>query len=87
MRGGTIVVLLSSSPLTNNNNEGPVKIGKFAIDPTTLTTYELQLTLDTDAWDSPAMWVTNMVRKLQGRTRSVLVGPEFVIKKKKLYRD
>jgi len=80
VRGGTLVVLFSFSP-----DQAPVKIGRFQLDPSKVSTYELHLTLR--CLDQMKLKLKNMLRKLQGKQPKFVVDDEFLLVKKKLYRS
>jgi len=84
VRGGTLVVMFSP-PQTAPTYPTLRKIGRFPMDPTMVSTYELHLTLQEAC---PAkLKLANLFRKLQGKTAKLVVDEKFVLVKKKLYRS
>ena len=75
VRGGTIVVVFSSSP------SHPV--GRIRLDPGTVPTFQLNLTLlpQTDFRTK----IVNFLRKVRGKPAKIVVDPNFSIEKKKLF--
>jgi len=80
VRGGTLVVLFSFSP-----GQPSVKIGRFQLDPSKVSTYELHLTLH--CLDHMKLKFKNLLRKLQGKPQKLVVDDDFSLVKKKLYRS
>lgn len=83
VRGGTLVVMFS--PLPALSNTAPIKIGRFQLDPTTVSTYELHLTLQPS--NQLKLKLANLVRRLQGKAAKLVVDEKFSLVKKKLYRS
>jgi len=84
VRGGTLVVMFSPST-TPNSSTTPTKIGRFPLDPTTVSTYELHLTLQPTS--QVKLKLANLVRRLQGKKAMLVVDNKFTLVKKKLYRS
>jgi len=86
IRGGSLVVLFAPAP---NSEDSPVKIGKFPLDPCTVTTFELYLTIqaNTAVGTRVRETLTNFVRKIGGKPTQVHIDPKFKLIKKKLYRS
>ena len=80
--GGTIVVLFKPPPTTTITC--PVKIGRFPLDPTLVSTYELHLTLESSK--KIEFNLANLISRLQGK-KAKLVVDKFSLVKKKLYRS
>ena len=89
LRGATIVVSLSQpshSPGDNSEEkQRPVKIGRFKVDQTAVSTFELHLTLTLN--HGLGLKLHNFVRKIQGKLASVRVDAEFSLEKRQLYRS
>ena len=83
VRGGTLVVMFS--PSTTSPSTHPTKIGRFPLDPTTVSTYELHLTLQST--NQVKLKLANLVRRLQGKKVMLVVDNKFTLVKKKLYRS
>ena len=83
VRGGTLVVMFS--PSTTSPSTPPTKIGRFPLDPTTVSTYELHLTLQST--NQVKLKLANLVRRLQGKKAMLVVDNKFTLVKKKLYRS
>jgi len=83
VRGGTLVVMFGP-PLSSPNSKSE-KIGKFPLDPSVVSTYELHLTLR--PIEQIKLKLTNLVRRLQGKKGKVVVDEKFTLEKKKLYRS
>ena len=83
VRGGTLVVMFS--PSTTSPSTPPTKIGRFPLDPTTVSTYELHLTLQST--NQVKLKLANLVRRLQGKKVMLVVDNKFTLVKKKLYRS
>jgi len=79
VRGGTLVVLFSFSSC-----QPPLKIGRFQLDPSKVSTYELHLSLQ--CLDHMKLKLKNLLRKLQGKHQKFVVDDDFSLVKKKLYR-
>jgi len=84
VRGGTLVVMFSP-PKTSPTYPTVRKIGRFPMDPTMVSTYELHLTLQESC--PVKLKLANLFRKLQGKAVKMLVDEKFVLVKKKLYRS
>ena len=84
VKGGTLVVMFSPS-LTSPTYPTPIKIGRFPLDPTKVSTYELHLTLQLNC--AVKVKLANLIRKLQGKAVKLEVSEEFILEKKKLYRS
>jgi len=83
VRGGTLVVMFSPPPTSPNTT--PIKIGRFPLDSTTVSTYELHLTLQST--NQVKLKLANLVRRLQGKQAKLVVDNKFSLVKKKLYRS
>ena len=83
VRGGTLVVMFGP-PLSSPNSKSE-KIGKFPLDRSVVSTYELHLTLR--PIEQIRLKLTNLVRRLQGKKGKVVVDEKFTLEKKKLYRS
>eukprot|EP00092_Neocalanus_flemingeri_P080760 GFUD01100780.1.p1 GENE.GFUD01100780.1~~GFUD01100780.1.p1 ORF type:complete len:194 (+),score=39.30 GFUD01100780.1:99-680(+) len=82
VRGGTLVVMFSPPPTKTSS---PIKIGRFPLDPTKVSTYELHLTIQST---SPVkLQFANLWRRLQGKQEKLVVDDKFSLVKKKLYRS
>ena len=86
VRGGTLVVMFSP-PQTSTTYPTLRKIGRFPMDPTMVSTYELHLTLQEACPVKLKLKLANLFRKLQGKTAKLVVDEKFVLVKKKLYRS
>jgi len=84
VRGGTLVVMFCSSSSTHSNL-APVKIGKFPLDPQTVSTYELHLTIKST--NQLKLKVANILRRIQGKNGRLIVDDDYCLEKKKLYRS
>jgi len=84
VRGGTLVVMFSP-PQTSPTYPTLRKIGRYPMDPTTVSTYELHLTLQESC--PVKLKLANLFRKLQGKAAKLVVDEKFVLVKKKLYRS
>jgi len=86
VRGGSLVVLFAPAP---NSKDTPVKIGHFPMDPSTVATFELHLTIQASMAVTTRVrqTLTNFVRKIGGKPTQVHIDPKFKIIKKKLYRS
>jgi len=84
VKGGTLVVMFSP-PSTSPTFPTPIKIGRFPLDPTKVSTYELHLTLQENCTVKARL--ANLIRKVQGKAVKVVVSDKFVLVKKKLYRS
>jgi len=84
IRGGTLVVMFSP-PQTSSTYPTLRKIGRFPMDPTMVSTYELHLTLQESC--PVKLKLVNLFRKLQGKAAKLVVDEKFVLVKKKLYRS
>lgn len=79
VRGGTLVVLFS-------DRLGQLhRVGRFPLDPTTLPTYELHLTLNEDR--TIKVKLENLMRKISGLCPNTVIRPGFTLRKRKLYRS
>ena len=86
MRGAAIVVLFGPSPASStSSSSSSVNVGKFAVDPDTVPTFEIWLTLKPCI--NLGTKIINLIRKIQGRKSLVKVDPSYSISKKKLYRS
>ena len=83
VRGGTLVVMFSPPPTSTNTS--PIKIGRFPLDPTMVSTYELHLTLQPT--NQVKLKLANLLRRLQGKQAKLVVDDKFTLVKKKLYRS
>jgi len=83
VRGGTLVVMFSPPPTTTNPS--PIKIGRFPLDPTMVSTYELHLTIQPT--NQVKLKLANLMRRLQGKQAKLVVDDKFSLVKKKLYRS
>ena len=83
VRGGTLVVMFS--PPHTSPNTTPIKIGRFPLDPTTVSTFEIHLTLQST--NQVKLKLANLIRRLQGKTARLVVDKKFTLIKKKLYRS
>lgn len=85
VRGGTLVVMFSPSPAV----EPPVKVGRFPLDPSVVSTFELHLVIQvsTAVSDRIKLSLSNLVRKMGGRQTQVMIDSKFSLTKKKLYRS
>jgi len=83
VRGGTLVVMFSPPPTSSNTT--PTKIGRFPLDSTTVSTYELHLTLQST--NQVKLKLANLVRRMQGKQAKLVVDNKFSLVKKKLYRS
>jgi len=81
VRGGALVVMFSPSPTSPN----PIKIGRFPLDSSVVSTFELHLTLQPTRQVKQKL--ANLIRKLQGKATILEVDEKFVLVKKKLYRS
>lgn len=83
VRGGTLVVLFSPSP-----DQPTVKVGRFPLDPSIVSTFELHLGIQVSTSVSQRMRLSfsNLFRKLGGRPTQVLIDPKFSLTKRKLWR-
>merc|ERR1719204_492215 len=83
---GAVVLLFAPAP---NSEDSPEEIGKFPLDPCTVTTFELYLTIqaDTAVGTRVRETLTNFVRKIGGKPTQVHIDPKFKLIKKKLYRS
>jgi len=79
VRGATLVVTFS------DRVGGVKKMGRFPLDSSVTSTYELNLNLVEDR--NIKVKLENLVRKMTGQTPLVFVGPKFKLEKKKLYRS
>lgn len=79
VRGGTLVVMFVDRLGKTH------KIGKFALDPTTISTYELHIQLFEDK--HVKVKLAALIRRLAGRSQQLMVDSHFQLKKKKLYRS
>lgn len=79
VRGGTLVVLFEDRLGKKH------KIGRFPLDPDTISTYELQLAL----YENKEFKVklSSLIRRLSGQTQQLIVDSYYQLKKKKLYRS
>jgi len=86
VRGGSLVVLFAPAP---NSKDTPVKIGHFPMDPSTVATFELHLTIQASMAVTTRVrqTLTNFVRKIGGKPTQVHIDPKFKMIKKKLYRS
>ena len=84
VRGGTLVVMFCSSSSTQSSL-APVKIGKFPLDPQTVSTYELHLTIKST--NQLKLKVANILRRIQGKNGRLIVDEDYCLEKKKLYRS
>jgi len=84
VKGGTLVVMFSP-PSTSPTFPTPIKIGRFPLDPTKVSTYELHLTLQENC--AVKVRLANLIRKVQGKVSKLVVSEKFVLEKKKLYRS
>jgi len=86
IRGGSLVVLFAPAL---NSEDSPVEIGKFPLDPCTVATFELYLTIqaNTAVGTRVRETLTNFVRKIGGKPTQVHIDPKFKLIKKKLYRS
>jgi len=84
VRGGTLVVLFGP-PRTTPTSPSPVKIGRFPLDPTMVSTYELHLTLQPT--DKVKLKLANLMRRIQGKQAKLVVDENYSLEKKKLYRS
>jgi len=86
VRGGSLVVLFAPAP---NSKDTPVKIGHFPMDPSTVATFELHLTIQASMAVTTRVrqTLTNIVRKIGGKPTQVHIDPKFKLIKKKLYRS
>jgi len=86
VRGGSLVVLFAPNP---NSKDTPVKIGHFPMDPSTVATFELHLTIQASmaVTTRVCQTLTNFVRKIGGKPTQVHIDPKFKLIKKKLYRS
>jgi len=84
VKGGTLVVMFSP-PSASPTFPTPIKIGRFPLDPTKVSTYELHLTLQENCTVKARL--ANLIRKVQGKAVKVVVSDKFVLVKKKLYRS
>lgn len=79
VRGGTLVVLFS-------DRLGHLhRVGRFSLDPSTLPTYELHLTLAEDTTIKGKF--ENLLRKISGLCPNTFIRPGFTLRKRKLYRS
>jgi len=83
VRGGTLVVMFGP-PLSSPNSKSE-KIGKFPLDPSVVSTYELHLTLR--PIEQVRLKLINLVRRFQGKKGKVVVDEKFTLEKKKLFRS
>jgi len=83
VRGGTLVVMFS--PPQTSPTHPTLKIGRFPMDPTVVSTYELHLTLQEAC--PVKLKLANLFRKLQGKAAKMVVDEKFGLVKKKLYRS
>jgi len=83
VRGGTLVVMFGP-PLSSPNSKSE-KIGKFPLDPSVVSTYELHLTLR--PIEQVRLKLVNLVRRFQGKKGKVVVDEKFTLEKKKLFRS
>jgi len=85
IRGGSLVVLFAPTP---SSKDTPLKIGHFPMDPSTVTTFELHLTIQASmaVTTRVCQTLTNLVRKIGGKPTQVHIDPKFKLIKKKLYR-
>eukprot|EP00092_Neocalanus_flemingeri_P004161 GFUD01004476.1.p1 GENE.GFUD01004476.1~~GFUD01004476.1.p1 ORF type:complete len:195 (+),score=31.82 GFUD01004476.1:102-686(+) len=82
VRGGTLVVMFGPPPTQTSS---PIKIGRFPLDPTTVSTYELHLTIQST---SPVkLQFANLWRRMQRKQEKLVVDDKFSLVKKKLYRS
>jgi len=79
VRGGTLVVLFV------DRLGKPHKIGRFPLDPDTISTYEIQLTLHEDKHFKVKF--AALVRRLSGQSPQLAVDPHYELRMKKLYRS
>lgn len=79
VRGGTLVVMFVDRLGKTH------KIGNFALDPTTISTYELHVKLIED--EHVKVKLAALIRRLSGRSQQLIVDSHFQLKKKKLYRS
>jgi len=84
VKGGTLVVMFSP-PSTSPTFPTPIKIGRFPLDPTKVSTYELHLTFQENC--SVKVRLANLIRKVQGKAAKLVVAEKFLLEKKKLYRS
>jgi len=79
VRGGTLVVLLM-------DRLGKVhKICRFPLDPDTISTYEIQLTLHEDKHFKSKF--AAFIRRLSGKLPQLDIDQHYELRKKKLYRS
>merc|ERR1719233_1760084 len=83
VRGGTLVMF--SPPRTLPTYPTFRKIGRYPMDATMVSTYELHLTLQESC--PVKLKLANLFRKLQGKAAKLVVDEKFVLVKKKLYRS
>ena len=83
VRGGTLVVMFSPPPTSPNTTS--IKIGRFPLDPTTVSTFEIHLTLQST--NQVKLKLANLIRRLQGKKAKLVVDEKFTLVKKKLYRS
>jgi len=79
VRGGTLVVLFS------DRLGGVHKMGRFPLDSSVTSTYEIKLNLVEDR--NIKVKLENLVRKVTGQAPLVFLGSKFQLEKKKLYRS
>merc|ERR1719508_522163 len=71
--------------LPTPTNPSPIKIGRFPLDPTMVSTYELHLTMQPT--NQVKLKLANLMRRLQGKKAKLVVDDKFSLVKKKLYRS
>jgi len=79
VRGGTLVVLFSDRLGVLH------RVGRFSLDPATIPTYELHLTLTEDK--TIKVKFENLLRKISGLCPNTVIRPGFTLRKRKLYRS
>jgi len=85
VKGGTLVVMFSPPKISSRITRAPIKIGRFPLDPTTVSTYELHLSLQETC--PFGLKLANVFRKIQGKAVKLVIDEKFVLVKKKLYRS
>jgi len=79
VRGGTLVVLF------RDRLGKLVKLGRFPLDKYTNSTYEMHLTLQENT--NFKLKVENLMRRIAGLDPVLVLGSEFKLEKRKLYRS
>ena len=89
--GGTLILNFGNADCGSgnsdviNNSLSLTKIGRFPLNTSVVSTFELHLTLYHSTHVKHR--VANLIRKLKGKPTKLVVGDKFTLIKKKLYRS